>query len=109
MVSEVQTCIHTLIVMCTYLLQICLALALHRRIVAIPKSVHPVRISENLQATEIKLDEEDIKQLRLLDKNVRLLKGTSLWTSNFTAEDLWDTKKDELFDDTLDGRDNVVF
>ncbi len=40
----------------------------------IPKSVTPSRITENLKATEIKLDAEDMKRLRELEsKNFRCL------------------------------------
>ncbi len=81
-------------------MQICLAFALQRGIVAIPKTVHPARISENLQAAEIKLDQEDMKQLRDVDRDIRLLRGTSLLTSKFNSEDLWDTEKDKAFEDT---------
>ena len=41
----------------------------------IPKTVTPSRITENLKATEIKLDAEDMKSLRELEsKNFRLIK-----------------------------------
>ena len=41
----------------------------------IPKTVTPSRITENLKATEIKLDAEDMKRLRELEsKNFRCLK-----------------------------------
>ena len=40
--------------------------------VVIPKSVTPSRIKENMKATEIKLDAEDMKRLHALgDKNFR--------------------------------------
>ena len=40
----------------------------------IPKTVTPSRIKENLKATEIKLDAEDMKRLRELEsKNFRLI------------------------------------
>jgi diketogulonate reductase-like aldo/keto reductase len=43
--------------------------------VVIPKTVTPSRITENLKATEIKLDAEDMKRLRELEsKNFRLFK-----------------------------------
>jgi diketogulonate reductase-like aldo/keto reductase len=43
--------------------------------VVIPKTVTPSRITENLKATEIKLDAEDMKRLRELEsKNFRLIK-----------------------------------
>lgn len=40
--------------------------------VVIPKSVTPSRIKENMKATEVKLDAEDMKRLHALgDKNFR--------------------------------------
>ena len=53
--------------------QICIAFAIHRGIVVIPKTVNPTRITENLKSTEVKLDPEDMKRLREADKNSRLL------------------------------------
>ena len=56
-------------------LQVCIAHALHRGIVVIPKTVTPSRITENLKATEIKLDAEDMKKLREVgSRNFRFLK-----------------------------------
>ena len=47
--------------------------------VVIPKSVTPSRITENIKATEVKLDAEDMKRLRELEsKNFRSLKVLSL-------------------------------
>ena len=42
---------------------------------AIPKTVTPSRITENIKATEIKLDAEDMKRLRELESknNFRLI------------------------------------
>jgi diketogulonate reductase-like aldo/keto reductase len=41
----------------------------------IPKTVTPSRITENLKATEIKLDAEDMKRLREVgNRNFRFLK-----------------------------------
>ncbi len=57
-----------------------------------------MRVTENLKATEITLDAEDMRRLRETDKNTRLLSG-SLWTRDgFDFEDLWDTAKDEKFE-----------
>ena len=56
---------------CIQILQICIAFHLHLDTAVIPKSVTPSRIIENLEATEIKLDAEDMRSLRELDRNVR--------------------------------------
>ena len=59
------------------LLQACIAFALHRGMAVIPKTVTPSRIVENMKATEVKLDAEDMKRLRELgSKNFRLLAAT---------------------------------
>ena len=36
--------------------------------VVIPKSVSPKRIAENIKATEIQLDAEDVKRIEAIDK-----------------------------------------
>ena len=55
--------------------QVCIAFALHRGMVVIPKTVTPSRITENLKATEIKLDAEDMKRLQDVgSRNFRFLK-----------------------------------
>ena len=57
------------------LFQVCIAFALHRDMVVIPKTVTPSRITENIKAVEVKLDAEDMKRLRELEsKNFRFLK-----------------------------------
>ena len=53
----------------------CIAFAIHRGMVVIPKTVTASRITENIKATEIKLDAEDMKRLRELEsKSFRFLK-----------------------------------
>ena len=48
--------------------------------VVIPKTVTASRITENIKATEIKLDAEDMKRLRELEsKNFRCLKVCKCW------------------------------
>ena len=38
------------------------------------KTVTPARITENLKSTELKLDEEDVRKIRKLERNCRLFK-----------------------------------
>ena len=54
--------------------QICIAFQLHRGAVVILKSVTASRILENLEATEVDLDEEDMIKLKELDKGCRYLR-----------------------------------
>ena len=56
--------------------QVCIAFALHRGMVVIPKTVNPARITENLKSTELKLDQEDMRRLRGIDKNLRTVSVT---------------------------------
>ncbi len=65
--------------------------------VVIPKSVNPVRIAENLKATEVKLDDEDMKQLSGLDRNYRLLDFKTVAKPGSTIDELWDVTADEAF------------
>ena len=66
--------------------QVCIAFALHRGLVVIPKTVTPSRITENLKATEIKLDGEDMKRLRALsDKNFRYVSVSWATTMYFVG------------------------
>ena len=46
--------------------QVCIAFSLHRDDCVIPKSITPSRISENFKATDIRLDDEDMKRLMAL-------------------------------------------
>ena len=79
------------------LLQICLSFALHRGLVVLAKSVKPSRIEENLKATQVELDSEDMRQLRGLDKNFRLVAGLQWMKEGMTPETFWDKKADEEF------------
>ena len=65
----------------------------------IPKTVNPARITENLKSTELKLDAEDMRQLRDLDRNYRWLTGATVIKSGArgSLDDLWDVKEDEKF------------
>ena len=60
------------------------------------KSVKPSRIEENLKATQVELDSEDMRQLRGLDKNLRFLRFFMM-KEGLTAEEFWDVKGDEAF------------
>eukprot|EP00731_Ephydatia_muelleri_P031598 Em0023g105a len=76
--------------------QVCIAFQLHRGLVVIPKSVNPDRIRENLKATEVKLDTEDLQKLKALDRNLRFLSSVMLKRGQ-SEEELWDVLQDEHF------------
>ena len=64
----------------------------------IPKTVNPARITENLKSTELKLDAEDMRRLRELNRNHRLLLGKIFLREGIdTLEKLWDVAEDEKF------------
>lgn len=60
-------------ILAIYPSQICIAFAIHRGTVVIPKTVNLVRVVENLKSTEVKLDPEDMRRLREGDRNKRLM------------------------------------
>ena len=63
----------------------------------IPKSVNPDRIRDNLKATAVKLDEDDLKRLKDLDRNTRFLTFSWNLKESNPNEDLWDTASDAAF------------
>ncbi|GAA4886922.1 aldo/keto reductase [Ferrimonas pelagia] len=72
--------------------QILLAWSLARDVVVIPKSVNPDRLAENLAATHVVLDDEDMAQIGELDQHYRCVTG-AFWQmpgSPYTIATLWD-------------------
>jgi len=55
--------------------QILIAFHLNRNTAVIPKSTNAGRIKENLESTKIKLDREDLKMLKDLDRHYRYVNG----------------------------------
>ena len=72
--------------------QVLLSWAMHYGISTIPKSVNPVRIRQNLEATKLSLDDSDQGQLAQLDKHGRFLSGEFWVVDNgyYTLADIWD-------------------
>jgi alcohol dehydrogenase (NADP+) len=73
--------------------QVLLAWHVHRGIAAIPKSVTPSRLLENLGAAEIELSSADLERIAGLNQNYRLIDG-SFWVmegSPWTVQSIWDT------------------
>ena len=72
--------------------QVLIAWALARGTAVIPKSVNPGRIRQNLAATEIALDEEDLARIAELDRHRRYVDG-SFWAKEggpYSLSSLWD-------------------
>jgi alcohol dehydrogenase (NADP+) len=72
--------------------QILIAWGLQRGTSVIPKSVSPERLKQNLDATKLNLQQEDMDAISKLDIHMRYLDG-SFWCkegSPHTIENLWD-------------------
>lgn len=70
--------------------QIMLSFLLSKELVVIPKSVNPVRIKENIGASCITLEAEDIKALEARNMNRRVFPGQGMQKGDYTYENLWD-------------------
>lgn len=79
------------------IIQICIAYALHLGLAVVPKSSKKQHLIENFEAQEVRLDAEDVEQLRGLDKNLRLFDFGFLLRPGQTLEGLWDMAEDEAF------------
>lgn len=71
--------------------QILLAWSVNRGTAVIPKSVNPKRLKQNLKAAAIELTEDEMEQIRNLDKYYRFVDGT-FWEMEggpYTTKWLW--------------------
>lgn len=71
--------------------QVAISWGIQRGTAVIPKSVKKARILENFEATKLQLDEDDIRQIDLLEGPYRYTTGKG-WIregSPYTVEDLW--------------------
>jgi alcohol dehydrogenase (NADP+) len=72
--------------------QILLSWEIHRDVAVIPKSVTPARLKQNLEAAEVSLTDEDMKEMKGLDRHRRYVSGT-FWAMEggpYTLANLWD-------------------
>jgi alcohol dehydrogenase (NADP+) len=72
--------------------QVLIAWHVNRGISAIPKSVTPSRLRENLAAAQIVLNQADMGRIAALDQNYRLINGSS-WAmvgSPWSLQTIWD-------------------
>ncbi len=72
--------------------QVLIRWAVTRGTAVIPKSVNPERIRQNLAATQVKLDDQDMRQIGELDRHRRYVDG-STWVmegNSYTLANLWD-------------------
>jgi len=72
--------------------QVLIAWALRRGTVVIPKSVNAERIRQNLAATELTLDDDDMATIAALDRHRRYVDGAfwALEGSSYSVAGLWD-------------------
>ncbi|MGX1022899.1 aldo/keto reductase [Psychroflexus sp. MBR-150] len=70
--------------------QILIAFHLHRHTAVIPKSTNSKRIKENLDSANVVLTEEDMAQLKSLDRHYRYVKGKFFKTSNGMYSNIYD-------------------
>lgn len=76
--------------------QIAIAYQIHRGIVVLAKTVNLERVHENFKATEVSLDAEDMRRLKELDRNLRLLRFFML-RKDESLETFWDEESDKAF------------
>ncbi|TDK48187.1 aldo/keto reductase [Algoriphagus formosus] len=72
--------------------QVLIAWSIARNIVVIPKSVNQSRITENLKAADIKLDDHDMMELKDIGISHRFVDGTffTQGSSPYNLSDLWE-------------------
>ncbi|RRO25598.1 aldo/keto reductase [Flavobacteriaceae bacterium 14752] len=70
--------------------QILIAFHLHRHTAVIPKSTNPKRIKENLDSAKVVLTDEDMQQIKTLDKHYRYVNGKFFETSDGKYSNIFD-------------------
>jgi len=65
--------------------QVLLRFGIERGVVVIPKSTHPGRITENLDAVSFSLAEEEVAQLRALEIPFRYVEPSTWWDVDYFA------------------------
>jgi len=70
--------------------QVLIKWAVERDTAVIPKSTNPGRIEENLHSTTIELDEEDLSNLKELDKHFRYVDGSVFETESDMYRNVFD-------------------
>ena len=78
--------------------QVCVSFQLHRGVVVIPKTTNPDRVLENLKSTDLDLNAEEMRRLREVDRNVRLLTGKFMFKEGQTQDEFWDVEEDNAYE-----------
>ena len=63
----------------------------------IPKTVNLKRVPENLQSTQLMLDNDDMQQLLGLNQDLRMLDGAWFLRKGETVDDMWTTEGDKNY------------
>ena len=63
----------------------------------IPKTVNLKRVPENLQSTQLTLDDDDMQQLLGLNQDLRMLDGAWFLRKGETVDDMWTTEGDKNY------------
>ena len=72
--------------------QVLIAWGLQRQTAVIPKSINQVRLRENLEAAELRLEENDLRHIAKLERGYRYVDG-AFWEmpgSGYSTKELWD-------------------
>ncbi len=72
--------------------QVLISWAIHRGTAAIPKSVNPERMKQNLDAAEVSLTKEDMQEIAGIDRNRRYVDG-EFWVfegGSYSIANIWD-------------------
>ena len=83
------------LIICPFM-QIAIAYQIHRGIVVLAKTVNLERVHENLKATNVSLDPEDMRRLKELDRNLRFLRFFMVRKDESLAE-FWDEESDKNY------------
>lgn len=70
--------------------QVMIRWAIQRGTVCIPKSSSPDRIVQNCDVFDFELTEEEMREIRAMDRHHRFCNGAFLLPAPFTWKDLWD-------------------
>ena len=66
-------------------------------LIVIPKSVNESRIIQNLKATEITLNPDDIQRLKDVNRDLRYLDFTWFGSAGSTGDIMFDKEQDEAY------------
>ena len=83
------------LIICPFM-QIAIAYQIHRGIVVLAKTVNLERVHENLKATKVSLDPEDMRHLKELDRNLRFSRFFMLRKDESFTE-FWDKESDKSY------------